>query len=606
MVASVPYIPDNAPFTPEQRAWLNGLLAGIYSSAPQPGPEMAKPSLRIAVLYASQSGTAEGLARKLAKELKAQGHVPAVSTLVGYTPAALATERYALFLASTYGDGDAPDGVQPFYEQLCLEHFPRFENLSYAVFALGDKHYEHFCKFGCDLDSKLAALGANPICNRVDCDVEVGEPFQQWKAALLPRLDEIAAARAAGTRAPGSNLDASKPKREAVSGPAIKADSPADSSAVPNPSRENPALAPLVDKRNLAHGDSSKETLHLAFSIEGTGISYEAGDACGVVPHNDLNLVAEILQTLQFNGNEKVQCGKDSSMTLHKALSHHLQITRLVRKTVSEYAALGKCAKLLDLLSPDHRAQLDAYIFDRGFIDLLTEFPGVVVDPAELVAMLPKLTPRLYSISSSPLAHSGQVHTTVAVVRYSSHNRDRGGVCSTLFADRAAISDRLPIYIQPNRKFRLPQPDVPIIMIGPGTGIAPFRAFLHERRVLGARGRNWLFFGERNAKTDFLYREELEAMRADGHLTRLDTAFSRDQQDKVYVQDRMMEQAPSLWSWLQDGASVYVCGDASRMAKDVHAALHRIVEKQGGMTALAAEEYVYALKEDHRYHRDVY
>jgi sulfite reductase (NADPH) flavoprotein alpha-component len=361
-----------------------------------------------------------------------------------------------------------------------------------------------------------------------------------------------------------------------------------------------------VDKRNLAHGDSSKETLHLAFSIEGTGICYEAGDSCGVVPHNDLNLVAEILQTLQFNGNEQVQCGKDSPTTLHKALTHYLQITRLARKTVSEFAALGKCKKLLDLLSPDHRTQLDAYIFDRGLIDLLIEFPGVVVDPAELVAMLAKLTPRLYSISSSPLAHSGQVHTTVAIVRYTSHDRDRGGVCSMLFADRAAISDRLPIYIQPNRKFRLPQPDVPIIMIGPGTGVAPFRAFLHERLALGVKGRNWLFFGDRNARTDFLYREELEAMRADGHLTRLDTAFSRDQKDKVYVQDKMLEQAPLFWSWLQDGASVYVCGDASRMAKDVHATLHRIVEEQGGLTVPAAEEYVYALKEEHRYHRDVY
>ena len=611
MVASVPYIPDNAPFTPEQRAWLNGLLAGIFSSSPQPTMDVPKPSLRIAVLYASQSGTAEGLARKLAKELKARGHVPAVSTLVGYTPAGLAAEKYALLLASTYGDGDPPDGVQPFYEQLCLEHFPRFENLSYAVFALGDKHYEHFCKFGCDLDTKLAALGANTICNRVECDVDVDEPFQGWKAVLFPRLNEIASARAKAPRAPessapGSNVDESKPKREAVSGPALKTNSSVNLSAAQNPSRENPALAPLVDKRNLAHSDSNKETLHLAFSIEGTGICYEAGDSCGVVPHNDLNLVAEILQTLQFNGNEQVQYGRDSSTTMHKALTHHLQITRLARKTVSEYAALSKCKKLLDLLSPDHRSQFDAYIFDRGLIDLLIEFPGVVVDPAELVAMLPKLTPRLYSISSSPLAHTGQVHTTVAVVRYSSHNRDRGGVCSTFFADRAAISDRLPIYIQPNRKFRLPQPDVPIIMIGPGTGIAPFRAFLHERQVLGAKGRNWLFFGERNAKTDFLYREELEAMRVDGHLTRLDTAFSRDQEDKVYVQDRMMEHAPLFWSWLQGGASVYVCGDASRMAKDVHAALHRIVGEQGGMTAQAAEEYVHALKEEHRYHRDVY
>jgi sulfite reductase (NADPH) flavoprotein alpha-component len=372
------------------------------------------------------------------------------------------------------------------------------------------------------------------------------------------------------------------------------------------PSRENPALAPIVDKKNLAHRDSTKATLHLAFSIEGTGIQYEAGDSCAVIPHNDANLVAEILQSLRFNGNEQVQCSKAGTTTLHDALTNHLQITRLNRKTVSEYAALGKCARLIELGSPEHRAQLDGYVFDRGLIDLLLEFPGVIEDPVELVAMLPKLTPRLYSISSSPVAHAGEIHTTIAVVRYSAHNRDRGGVCSTLFADRASIADRLPIYIQPNKKFRLPKADAPIIMIGPGTGIAPFRAFLHERRALGAKGRNWLFFGERSAKTDFLYREELEAMRADGHLTRLDTAFSRDQADKVYVQDKMMEQAPQFWSWLQDGASVYVCGDASRMAKDVHAALHAIVEKHGGMSSHAAEEYVQTMKEEHRYHRDVY
>ena len=314
------------------------------------------------------------------------------------------------------------------------------------------------------------------------------------------------------------------------------------------------------------------------------GIRYEAGDACGVIPQNDVNLVAEILQALRFNGNEQVQCGKASPTTLHDALTHHLQITRLNRKIISEYATRGRCARLLDLLAPEQQAQLDAYIYDRGLIDLLLEYPGVIEDPADLVAMLPKLTPRLYSISSSPAAHAGQVHTTVAVVRYNSHNRERGGVCSTFFADRAGISDRLPIYIQPNKKFRLPHADAPIIMIGPGTGIAPFRGFLHERRSLGAKGRNWLFFGERSAATDYLYREELEAMHADGHLTRLDTAFSRDQADKVYVQDRMLEQAPVFWNWLQDGASIYVCGDASRMAKDVNRALHTIVERQGYMS----------------------
>ncbi len=588
MTATIPCIPDNAPFTPEQRAWLNGFLASIFSDQAQPAAAAPRASLRIAVLYASQSGTAEGLARKVAKELKAQGHAPAVSTLVGYTPAALAAEKYALIFASTYGDGDAPDGVQPFYEQLCLEHFPRYENLSYAVFALGDRHYEHFCKFGNELDAKLAALGANRLMHRVDCDVEVDEPFAQWKDAILPRLREQGTA----------------PKAARPSAPTVKA--PESPHAAQSFTRDNPALAPLVEKRPLTRPDSAKVTLHLAFSTAESGLAYQAGDACGVLPSNDVNLVAEILQSLRFNGNEQVQCGKAGLITLHDALAHHLQITRLSRKLVQEYAQLGQCARLLGLLAPENKAQLDAYVYDRGLIDLLLEYPGVISDPAELVGLLSRLTPRLYSISSSPLAHAGQLHATVAVVRYSAHDRERGGVCSTLFADRTRISDRLPLYIQPNKKFRLPAADAPMIMIGPGTGIAPFRGFLHERRALGATGRNWLFFGERSAATSFLYREELEAMHADGHLTRFDTAFSRDQEQKVYVQDRMIEQSQTFWSWLQDGASVYVCGDAARMAKDVHAALLRIVETQGSMSAQSAEEYVHTLKDQHRYHRDVY
>jgi sulfite reductase (NADPH) flavoprotein alpha-component len=587
--ANIPYIPDNAPFTPEQRAWLNGLMAGMFSSAPSLAAADAKASLRIAVLYASQSGSAEGLARKIAKELKAQGHLPAVSTLVGYTPAALAEEKYAIFLASTYGEGDAPDGVQPFYEHLCLERFPRYENLNYAVFALGDRSYEHFCRFGKDLDAKLASLGANRLCNRVDSDVEVDAPFERWKAELLPRLNEFASGMKAMAIAPSSAIAEVKP------------------AAAATVTRDNPALAPLLVKKDLTHSESSKTTLHLSFSIEGTGIAYEAGDACGVLPQNDLNLVAEILQTLKFNGNEKVSCGNTGTATLHEALTHRLQITRLNRKIVKEYATLGNCSKLLDLLAPEQQAQFDKYAYDRGIIDLLVEFPGAIQDPAELASMLPRLSPRLYSISSSPAAHAGEIHTTVAVVRYSAHNRERGGVCSTLFADRASVSDRLPIYVQPNKKFRLPLDSAaPIIMIGPGTGIAPFRGFLHERRALGAKGRNWLFFGGRSAGEDYLYREELEAMRDDGHLTRLDTAFSRDQEHKIYVQDRMSEQAPLFWSWLQDGASVYVCGDASRMAGDVHATILDIVETQGAMSAQDAEEYVASLKDAHRYRRDVY
>jgi sulfite reductase (NADPH) flavoprotein alpha-component len=371
--------------------------------------------------------------------------------------------------------------------------------------------------------------------------------------------------------------------------------------------RDNPYPAPLIEKRALTHDVSSKQTLHLAFSLPESGLHYEAGDAMGVVAQNNPCLVDDILRHLSFSGEEAVELAKLGAMSLRDALLHHLTITKLSRKLVTTYSAKGHCAKLQQLLTPEQSTHLEGYTYGREFIDLLIEYPGVIKEPSEVVALLPKLTPRLYSISSSPATHTGEVHTTLAVVRYRTLDRERGGVCSTLMADRVPVGERLPIYIQTNKKFRLPQPlDAPIIMIGPGTGIAPFRSFLYERRALGHTGRNWLFFGERSAATDFLYREELESMHADGHLTRLDTAFSRDQAHKIYVQDKMMENAALLWSWLQDGASIYVCGDATHMAKDVHNTLGKIVEQQGKMDPEAASKFVQTLKDEHRYHRDVY
>lgn len=595
MQNTVPFIPDNAPFTPEQRSWLNGFLAGLYSVAPA-GSAVADPppSLKVAVLYASQSGSAEGLARKLAKELKAKGHVVSLLSLEGYTPASLFTERYAIFIASTYGEGEAPDAARPFYEQLCLKQLPAGENLSYSVFALGDSNYEHFCKFGADLDNKLAALGATRICERIDSDVETGEAFVRWKELLYGGLGDIVAARPQKS-APSSSISGGKTAASELI------------PSAPVHTRNNPFLAPLMEKRPLTRDISSKLTLHLAFNISDSPIVYEAGDACGVIPENDPELVSEILQALNFSPQIPVQLVKGGATTLNDALLRRLQVTRLTRKMIEAYATIGQCQQLFGLLAPEQQAHLEKYTYDRGLIDLLHDYPGVLHDPADLVAMLPALSPRLYSISSSPKAHAGQIHTTVAVVRYRSHNRERGGVCSTLFADRTRTGDPLPIYIQPNKKFRLPENgDDSMIMIGPGTGIAPFRAFLHERRAMGALGRNWLFFGERSAATDFLYREELETMQKDNYLTRLDLAFSRDQEHKVYVQDRMLEQAPLFWSWLQDGASIYVCGDASRMAKDVDATIHAIAEKEGGMDEAAAKDFVNNLKDQNRYHRDVY
>jgi sulfite reductase (NADPH) flavoprotein alpha-component len=607
-VRSVPVVPEEAPFTPAQRAWLNGFLAGMFAPSAPVAPAAAPASLNVTLLYATQSGTAEGLSKKLSKELKVKGHTVSMKSLDGYTPAELASQRYAVIIASTYGEGDPPDASQPFYEQLCVEHPPLMRDLSYAVLSLGDSHYEHFCKFGKDLDAKLEALGATRIQPRVDCDVDLDEPFAAFKASLLWELESIAAGpkREAGSEANGA---ASLNGNHAFNGVNANGNGRVRPSEPPVSAfnRENPYLSQLVEKRSLTRDVSSKQTLHLAFSLAESGLRYEAGDALGVVPRNNPRLVDDILALLSFSGEEPVEIAKAGAVPLREALIHHLTITKLSRKLIDAYSAKGACEPLRGLLVPEQQTHLDDYIYGREFVDLLIEYPGVIREPAELAVMLPKLAPRLYSISSSPAAHAGEVHTTVAVVRYRSHDRERGGVCSTLFADRVPVGERLPVYIQPNTKFRLPRDAAaPVIMIGPGTGIAPFRGFLHERRALGHHGRNWLFFGERSAATDFLYREELESMLADGHLTRLDTAFSRDQAHKIYVQDKMLEQGALLWGWLNEGASLYVCGDASRMAKDVDKTLHKIVEVEGRMDGEAAAEWVQTLKDDHRYLRDVY
>lgn len=587
-MAITPFIPETAPFSPDQRAWLNGFLAGMFRDVPVAAVEARTAALQIAVLYASQTGTSEGLARKVAKELTAKGYAASLASLDNYSPSTLMREEHAIIVASTYGEGEAPEGAKTFYDHLCGANAPRLEKLSYAVLALGDRNYEQFCKFGSDLDVRLESLGARRMCHRVECDVDLDVLFVRWKTELLSRLETIA-----------------------TKGNVMRSDAAASSAlAAPSPkqvhTRSNPLSVPLIEKRALTKDISSKLTLHLGFSVVDSEVHYEAGDACGVIPHNDPRLVAEILEALKFGGDEQVEVPGSGARSLYDALLYSLQITRLNRKMVQAYATKGGCQRLLDLLVPEQQSHFDQYIHDRGLIDLLVEYPGVLTDPAEVTGMLTKLAPRLYSISSSPLAHAGEIHATVAVVRYRVRNMERGGVCSTLFADRVAVGDTLPIYIQPNKKFRLPGADVPMIMIGPGTGVAPFRAFLHERRALGCTGRNWLFFGERSAATDFLYRDELDCMVADRHLTRFDTAFSRDQERNIYVQDRMIEQAGGLWKWLQDGASIYVCGDATRMAKDVDAALHTIVEKEGNLNQDAAKDYVQQLKEEHRYHRDVY
>ena len=614
---TVPYIPDNAPFSPDQRAWLNGFLAGLFSNAPGVAaqPAATPVSLKFGVFFASQTGTAERLAKKMVKELKAQGHTAELASLEKLTPADLAKQENALIFASTYGEGDPPDSARNFHDGIFSDAAPQLKTLRYSVFCLGDQHYEHFCKFGIDLDERLMALGATRFVDRAESDVDVDAPFEKWKSDLRPHLahkhSESNVALQANHVHPPAQPELT-PGAASTNGASANGNYAALSNAALHEpehvhTRDNPFHAPLLERRPLTSDISSKLTMHLRLALEDSALHYQAGDACGVLAQNNPALVDELLAHLPFDGSATVELSKLGPIPVREALLHHLQPTRLSRKIVHHFADRSGSKTLSALLPPEQATHLETFMYDRGLIDLLTEFPGVLTQPAELVSILPRLAPRLYSISSSPAAHRREVHCTIAVVRFRSHNRERGGIASTMLADRVDLGQRLPIYIQPNKKFRLPKdPATPIIMIGPGTGIAPFRSFLHERQALGHPGRNWLFFGERSARTDFLYCQELDDMCGAGHLTRLDTAFSRDQAHKIYVQDRMIEHGAELWRWLSDGAQFFICGDASRMAKDVDAALHTVIEQHGGMDADAAKDYVSDMHDNGRYHRDVY
>jgi sulfite reductase (NADPH) flavoprotein alpha-component len=585
MLAMAPSIPDHAPFSPEQREWLNGLLAGIFTGPAQSAAEPTA-SLKAGIYFASQSGTAERLAKKLARQWRSKGHTVEISTLDGVSAAALRKHDNVLLLVSTYGEGEPPQTARHFRETLFAENGADLNGLHYSVFCLGDRHYEHFCKFGIEVDERLHALGANRISARVESDVEVEEPFATWLSDLESAFSRV------GTPEPKLSLVQQVPKA-------------AEPTSQHN--RDNPFHAELLERRILTAPSSSKRTIHVAFSLRDSGLTYEAGDACGVLAHNNRALVDEILALLPFNASDPVTLPKVGQISIGEALREQLQVTRATRKMLQVFADKSGSHTLKALLPAEQGAHLETYLHGRGLIDLLEDFPGAITTADDLVLMLPRLAPRLYSISSSPAAHAGEVHCTVGVVRYRTHNRERGGVASTMLDELVTVGSRHPIYVQPNKKFRLPlSGDAPVIMIGPGTGIAPFRGFLHHRQALGHTGRNWLFFGDRSGSTDFLYRDEFQAMTASGHLTRLDTAFSRDQEHKVYVQDRMIEHGAEMWRWLNDGAQIYVCGDASRMAKDVDAAIHKIAERHGSMDPDGAREFVAQLHDDRRYHRDVY
>lgn len=586
-----PVLPQTAPFAPEQlnvlnsviagtnveqRHWLSGFLAGYQAATlPMPAPAAA-PSKKIplTIAYATDSGNSEEVAANAKKLAGKQGFAAKLVDFADITPADLAEAKNLLIVASTWGEGDPPERAVEAYDALMADDAPSFEGVNFSVLALGDSSYVNFCEVGKRIDERLEQLGGTRIADRIDADLDFEEPASSWTSGALDRLFEIAEPEASVGVSPTADI--------------VHLDFPTSAY-----SKANPFPAEITELVNLNGSRSAKETYHVELSLEGSGLTFEPGDSLGIIAENHEAMVAEIMMAAGLSGDAD----------LERRLLTDFDITQLSKPVMDAYVNVTGDDRLAELLEGD---RWQAYLPGRQIIDLLTDFPAKL-EAEQLTGLFRKLPPRLYSIASSQKAELDIADLLVSAVRYNAHGRDREGVASTFLADRHKVGDQLKVYVKNNKNFRLPEdPDRPVIMVGPGTGVAPFRGFLQDRQASGAGGKNWLFFGDRTYTHDFLYQLDWQEFEKDGVLDRIDVAFSRDQPEKIYVQDRMWERRADLFAWLEEGASLYVCGDEKAMAKDVDATLHRIVADQQGGSDDKANEYVAALKKDRRYQRDVY
>lgn len=571
-------------FSPEQASWLCGYLAGVNASMSGAAPASIPGSATaesVTVMFGSQTGNSEGIASDLVGALQAKGVSADLVDMGSYKTQNFKNEKNLCLVVSTHGEGDPPDTAMDLHAFINGRRAPKMEGASFAVLSLGDSSYEFFCKTGKDFDTRLAEMGATRLLDRVDCDVDYEEKAEAW----VKELSDILCAKLAAPVAVSSSVG-------------IPVAAP-----VSEYSKKNPFPAPLLERINLNGRGSAKETLHLELLLEGSGLSYQPGDALGVVPSNDAEIVDEVIELLGANADEDVVTARGIE-SFRDALMGQFEITTITRPFMRAYADLAQSKEFSALIADNDK--LNDWLYGREIIDVLQTWPVKGLAVNDFMELLRKLPPRLYSIASSLNSHPDEVHLCVGVTRYEAHGRMRKGVCSTYLADRVALDETVQVYVDTNKNFKLPATlDTPVIMVGPGTGIAPFRAFVEEREFQGG-GKNWLFFGEQHFDTDFLYQTEWQQWLKDGILDRMDVAFSRDRKEKHYVQHRMQEQAKQLYAWLEEGAHFYVCGEESRMAHDVHQTLINIVKEQGGKSPEDADAYVKQLQKDRRYQRDVY
>lgn len=590
-LAAVPALPAEAPFAPENRLWINGLLAGMFSRLLPAGGAAVSNRPSLALLWASQTGNAETLAQSFATQLEESGWAVELRSMNDYSLEKLKQKRHALFVTSTFGDGDAPDNGNDFWNQLQAEPEGALADLEFGVLALGDSNYDQFCGHGKKLFARLAQLGARPLAERVDCDTDYTKPAADWFARVRERLPQATTNTVAQAAAPTSAKitgDVAEVARSVYS-------------------KTNPYAARLVINQKLNAEGAGKDVRWFGFDLGDSGITYEAGDALGVWPTNCPDYVFELLQALQLNAETPVLVDTQEK-PLQQALIRDYEILRPSPEALRFIAERSSNTHLAQLLREESKQELQDWLYGRQIADLLHEFP-ISCSVEELLPLFKRLQPRLYSIASSPKAHPNQIHLTVSAVRYTRYSagrRERKGVCSTFLADRARDVP-VPVFVQASKHFHVPEDgNAPLIMVGPGTGIAPFRGFLQERQARGDTGKNWLFFGEQHAATDFYYQDELLKFKKDGVLSDLSLAFSRDQGKKIYVQDRMRERGEEIWQWLEEGAYFCVCGDASRMAKDVDQTLRDIVQHYGKFDETETVNYMRKLNMGKRYLRDVY